>query len=94
MAESYKRTRIIPASTGVTYGSYVGFINGATAQMVGLASPFLGTTLNAATNAYGITYYGSTLGSLAKVSVGPSQLVPVHVSAIIPQTYDVIGLIS
>lgn len=94
MPESYKKTRLItPLNMPMDPLSYIGFINGATAQMVGIAGPFIYATGGSVSNANGVTYYGSTFGNLVKFSVGPGALVPIHVSNIVPKDFDVLGLI-
>lgn len=94
MPESYKKVRLITAANGLTSnGSYLGFINGQTAQMVGIHGPLVIGSNGLQSNLNGVTYFGSTYGNLVKISAAPGAVVPVHCQNIMPQTYDVLGLV-
>jgi hypothetical protein len=79
MAESYKRAKLITTS-GTTAGTYTGFLNGATAQSVTIAGPFIYDNAGAKTS---IT-----------ISVAAGALVPVNCTSITPLSGSVLGLLA
>lgn len=92
MPESYKKSRLISPNQANEY-PVIGFINGPTAQMIGVAGPFIYATAGTLSNAVGVTFYGSTFGNLVKFSVGAGVHIPIHANFVVPKDFDVLGLI-
>jgi hypothetical protein len=76
MADSYQKAIAVPATTGLT-GFFLGFLNGATAQNVAIASPRI--------------YNSSKVITDVTISVAAGQEVRVTCNKIVPVSHPVLA---